>query len=81
MWYFTIRQDELKNEQHQCLRKIANDMEIEIFSEPYHNLCIFELESEQYSDAMNYLDLEGIAYEATTSRPKREELLEKMKAS
>jgi hypothetical protein len=79
MWYFTIRQDDLKNEQHQRMRKIAHEIEIEIFNEPYHNLCIFELESDQYSEAMNYLDLEGITYEATTSRPKREDLLEKMR--
>ena len=79
MWYFTIRQDDLKNEQHQRMRKIANEIEIEIFNEPFHNLCIFEMESDQYTEAMNYLDLEGITYEATTSRPKREYLLEKMR--
>ena len=79
MWYFTIKQLDLKNEHQQRLQKMANQVEIELFSEPYENYCVFEMESEQYPDVMNYLDLEGITYEATTSRPRREELLERMK--
>ena len=79
MWYFTVKQDDLKPEQYQRLQKIANLTEVELFSEPYPNLCLFEIESERYPDAMNYLDLEGIAYEASTSRPKRDDLLERLR--
>jgi hypothetical protein len=79
MWYFAIKQPDLKNEPNQRLQKMVNQVEIELFNEPYTNYCLFEVESEQYAEVMNYLDLEGIAYEATTSRPKREELLSRMK--
>lgn len=79
MWYFTVKQHDLKNEHNQRLQGIANHVEIELFSEPYPNYCVFEVESEQYTQVMNYLDLEGITYEATTSRPRREELLDRMK--
>ncbi len=79
MWYFTIKQHDLKNEHNQRLQNIANHTEVELFSEPTPNYCVFEVESKQYAGVMNYLDLEGITYEATTSRPRREELLERMK--
>jgi hypothetical protein len=79
MWYFTIKQHDLKNKHNQYLHKTANLVEVEMFSEPFDNYCVFEFESEQYPDVMNYLDLEGITYEATTSRPRREDLLDRMK--
>ncbi|MES2731428.1 MAG: hypothetical protein V4714_06755 [Bacteroidota bacterium] len=78
MWYFTIKQRELSNEQHQQLRKRTNFMEIEAFSDPYPNYCLFEVDSENYLDTMNYLDLEGIVYGASTHRPQRDELLDRM---
>lgn len=79
MWYFILRQDAMSNEQYQRLQKIASLTEVEIFNEPYDNMCVFELETAQYSAAVDYLDLEGLKYEATTKRPTRDALLEQMR--
>ena len=75
MWYFTIDQPRLDNRRYQRLQQLANLTEVELFSDPYPNVCRFEVESDRYRDTMDYLDREGIAYEVATIRPRREELI------
>ncbi|GAB3336834.1 hypothetical protein GCM10027299_47230 [Larkinella ripae] len=77
MWYFTIRQDDLSNEQYQLLQQKANLTEVEIFNEPYDNLCLFEVE--QYRAFVDTLDLEGLDYRVVNERPTRQDLLESMR--
>ena len=79
MWYFTIRQDDLSNAQYQALQKKATLTEVEIFNEPYDNLCIFEVEREKYRDFVDTLDLEGLRYDVVSERPTRQDLLEGMR--
>ena len=75
MWYFTIKQRALKTPQYQQLQKIAYLTEVELFNEPYENMCVFEVKSERYQQAMDYLDLEGIRYDVSTEKPDRDQLL------
>ncbi|MFC5408786.1 hypothetical protein ACFPMF_05675 [Larkinella bovis] len=79
MWYFSVRQSELTNDQYQALQKKAVLTEVEIFNEPFHNLCLFEVEREQYRHFVDALDLEGLAYEVDRGRPTRQELLARMR--
>ncbi|MGV3560167.1 hypothetical protein [Larkinella arboricola] len=79
MWYFTVRQNDLSNEQYQLLQKKAKLTEVEIFNEPYDNLCLFEVEREEYSQFVDTLDLEGLRYEVVSERPSRQQLLEGMR--
>ena len=78
MWYFTIDQPRLDNRQYQRLQQLASLTEVELFNDPYPNVCRLEVESDRYRDTMDYLDREGITYEAATHRPTREELLKSM---
>lgn len=79
MWYFIIKQQTLKNPQYQRLQKLAALTEVEVFNEPYENLCLFDVETDQYKNFMDFLDLEGIAYEVSPAKPSRDQLLEGMK--
>jgi len=79
MWYFTIQQNRLKNDQYQKLQKVASLTEVEVFNEPYENYCLFEVKSNQYQKMMDLLDLEGIYYEVSTSKPTRDDLLARMR--
>lgn len=79
MWYFTIRQNEISTNQYRLLQQQAKVTEVEIFNEPYENLCLFEIEREQYQQFVDTLDLEGINYEVVSSRPTRQELIDRMR--
>ncbi|GAA4461276.1 hypothetical protein GCM10023189_36640 [Nibrella saemangeumensis] len=79
MWYFTIKQQRIKNAQYQQLQKIASLTEVEIFNEPYENYCLFEVPRERYRDFIDHLDLEGIAYDVSPDKPTREKLLDNMR--
>lgn len=78
MWHFIIQQDDLSTAQYQTLQKRAAHTEVEPFNEPHPNLCVFDVERENYPDFVDYLDLEGVHYEATTVKPSREQLLSQM---
>ncbi len=79
MWYFTIKQHDLRNAPYQQLQKLASLTEVEVFNEPYYNFCIFEVATENYKETMDYLDAEGITYSLSASKPTRDELLESMR--
>jgi hypothetical protein len=79
MWYFIIQQDDLSTPQYQALQKKASLTEVETFNQPYSNRCLFDVERDRYADFVDYLDLEGIHYEAVTTKPSREELLNQMR--
>ncbi len=79
MWYFRVKQEALRRPTYQQLQKLATLTEVEIFNEPYHNWCIFQVERDQYVMFTETLDSEGIAYEATTERPLREDILAGMR--
>jgi len=79
MWHFMIQQDDLTTTQYQNLQMKAVLTEVEPFNEPYTNLCVFDVERENYSDFVDYLDLEGVRYEVFTAKSSREELLNQMR--
>lgn len=79
MWHFIIQQDDLSTVQYQALQKRATLTEVEAFNEPYPNLCVFDVERDGYADFVDYLDLEGIRYEAITAKPSRGQLLNQMR--
>lgn len=79
MWYFALRQNDLSNEQYQLLQKKAVLTEVEIFNEPYDNLCLFEVERSRYSEFVDTLDMEGLNYEVLHERPSRQQLLDNMR--
>lgn len=75
MWYFVIKQQILRNQQYQRLQKLAALTEVEVFNEPYENLCVFDVVPEKYQDFMECADLEGIPYEVHPSKPSRDQLI------
>ncbi len=79
MWHFIIQQDDLSTAQYQALQKKAILTEVELFNEPHPNLYVFDVERENYSDFVDYLDLEGIRYETVTAKPSREQLRNPMR--
>ncbi|MBD2702098.1 hypothetical protein IC229_15715 [Spirosoma sp. BT702] len=79
MWYFLIKQNALEQAQYKQLQKRASLTEVEIFSEPYENWYVFSVEKEQYATFMDYLDKDGIAYDLSSDRPSRDELLDSMR--
>lgn len=79
MWYFQVNQEDLRRPIYLQLQKLATLTEVEIFNEPYHNWCIFQVERDNYVTFTGTLDSEGISYEATTDRPLREALLASMR--
>ena len=78
MWHFIIQQDDLSTAQYQALQKKAALTEVEPFNEPHPNLCVFDVERENYPEFVDYLDLEGIRYETVTLKPTREQLRNQM---
>ena len=79
MWYFIIRQQAIRNQQYSRLQKLAALTEVEMFNEPYENFCLFDVETGRYKEFMDVLDLEGIPYELSPTKPTRDQLLENMK--
>ena len=79
MWYFIVKQQVLRNQQYQRLQKLAALTEVEVFNEPYENLCVFDVVPEQYKDFMDFADLEGIPYEVSPTKPSRDQLLDGMR--
>ncbi len=75
MWYFIVHQPDLTTAQFQAFRQAAALTEAETFNEPFDNLYIFAVERHQYGAFADFLDREGVVYEATTNKPTREELL------
>ena len=75
MWYFLIKQATLDITQHRELQRRALGSEVELFNEPYENWCVFSVEKDSYPAFMDHLDRAGIAYDLTTERPTREEML------
>lgn len=79
MWHFIIQQDDLSTAQFQALQKKATLTEVETFNEPYQNLYVFDVEREAYAAFVDFLDLEGIRYDTTMTKPSRESLLNQMR--
>ncbi|RRB06526.1 hypothetical protein [Larkinella rosea] len=79
MWYFTLRQDDLSSNQYRFLQQKATLTEVELFNEPYSNLRLFGVASEQYRAFVDALDLEGLHYQVMSERPTRKQLLESMR--
>jgi hypothetical protein len=79
MWYFIIKQSDLTNKQYQSMQKLAELTEVMTFNEPYHNFCLFDVRKERYQRVMDFLDMEGISYSLSASKPSREELLDTMR--
>lgn len=81
MWYFIIPQPELTTAQFQTFGQAAALTETESFNEPFDNLYIFAVERNQYSAFVDILDNEGVTYQATATKPTREELLDGLRGS
>ncbi|HEY0109034.1 MAG TPA: hypothetical protein VGB67_05345 [Fibrella sp.] len=79
MWYFILKQDDLKPAPYRALQQKAVQTEVEPFNEPFDNLCLFTVED--YAVFVDALDLEGLRYEVQSQRPSREQLLEQLRAS
>ena len=78
MWYFILKQADLKPEPYRALQKKAMQTEVEPFNEPHDNLCLFTVED--YATFVDALDLEGLAYDVYNQRPSREQLLAQLRA-
>ncbi len=79
MWYFILKQDDLRPEPYRALQKQANLTEVEPFNEPYDNLVVFTVEN--YATFVDALDLEGLRYDVTNDRPTRDDLLERLRTT
>lgn len=79
MWYFLIKQATLDMAQHRELQRQASGTEVELFNEPYGNWCVFSVEKDGYLAFVDHLDRAGIAYDLTTNRPTRDEMLAGMR--
>ena len=77
MWYFILKQDDVKPEPYRELQQKAVQTEVEPFNEPFDNLCLFTVED--YAPFVDALDLEGLAYEAVSQRPSRNQLLGRLR--
>ena len=78
MWYFILKQDDLKPEPYRELQQKAVQTEVELFNEPFDNLCLFTVAD--YAPFVDALDLEGLTYEAVSQRPSRDQLLVRFRA-
>ncbi len=78
MWCFIIKQRELSVDQYRDLQKLANQTEVELFNEPFENLCLFDVERPGYTAFVDYADLNGVSYDAYPERPTRDDLLAAM---
>ena len=79
MWYFILKQDDLRSEPYRALQKQANLTEVEPFNEPYGNLVVFTVEN--YAIFVDALDLEGLRYDVVNDRPTRDDLLERLRTA
>ena len=79
MWYFILKQDDLKPDQYRALQQKAAQTDVELFNEPYANLCLFTVED--YSTFVDALDLAGLAYDVQSQPPSRDQLLEQQRTS
>lgn len=79
MWYFLIKQNILDKAHYQALQKRAVLTEVELFNEPYENWYVFTVEKDTYAAFIDLLDLQGVAYDLTTDRPTRSEMLDSMR--
>lgn len=77
MWYFILKQDELKPEPYRTLQTKATLTEVEPFNEPYDNLCLFTVTD--YASFVDTLDVLGLRYDVLRQRPTREQLLEHLR--
>lgn len=78
MWYFILKQDDLKPEPYRALQKQATLTEVEPFNEPHDNLCLFTVDD--YAAFVDALDLLGLRYEVVRQRPTREQLLNRLRS-
>lgn len=78
MWYFILKQDDLKPGPYRALQQKAVQTEVEPFNEPFDNLCLFTVA--EYAAFVDALDLEGLQYDVKSQRPSREQLLEQLRA-
>ena len=76
MWYFTVKQQDLSNKQYQSMQKLAELTEVISFNEPYTNVCLFDVKKERYQRVMDFLDMEGIHYSLSPTRPTRDQILD-----
>ncbi len=79
MWYFILKQDDLRSEPYLALQKQASLTEVEPFNEPYDNLVVFTVEN--YATFVDALDLEGLRYDVVNDRPTRDDLLERLRTA
>lgn len=79
MWCFIVKQRAMTVEQYRDLQKLATQTEVELFNEPYENLCLFDVDRSQYTAFVDYADLNGVDYNAYPERPTRDELLVEMR--
>lgn len=79
MWYFILKQNDLKPGPYRALQQKAVQTEVEPFNEPFDNLCLFTVE--EYATFVDALDLEGLPYDVHSQRPSREQLLEQLRGS
>ena len=73
MWYFTVRREDLSNQQYRQGQQLAELTEVETFGEPYPDFAVFAVEN--YRDFADWLDREGVRYELYRHRPERDQLL------
>ena len=79
MWYFILKQTDLKPAPYRALQQLAALTEVEPFNEPFGNLCVFSVAD--YPAFVDALDGEGLAYEALSQRPFRQQLLARLRES
>ena len=78
MWYFILKQDDLRAEPYRSLQKLASLTEVEPFNEPFNNLVVFTVDN--YATFVDALDLEGLRYDVVNERPTRDSLLERLRS-
>ncbi|MBO0939556.1 hypothetical protein J2I47_23605 [Fibrella sp. HMF5335] len=79
MWYFILKQDDLRPEPYRALQKQASLTEVEPFNEPFDNLVVFTVEN--YATFVDTLDLEGLRYDVVNDRPTRDDLLDQLRSA
>ncbi|MBO0929803.1 hypothetical protein [Fibrella aquatilis] len=78
MWYFILKQDDLRSEPYRALQKQASLTEVEPFNEPFDNLVVFTVDN--YATFVDALDLEGLRYDVVNERPTRDALLARLRS-
>jgi hypothetical protein len=72
MWYFILKQDDLKPDTYLTLQQKSSLTEVEIFNEPYPNRCVFTVAD--YATFVDTLDRLGLTYNLSSHRPTRDNL-------